>query len=76
MHATESNSFMLPADLEKGLQSVKGTDVKLNSAQYVIVNCGCTVYSVVRSGGNYSDFLNWGFTALGFWEYKMSNTWT
>lgn len=56
MHATEPNSFMLPADLEKGLQSVMGTDVKLNSAQYVIVNWGC---SVVRSGRIYTDFLIW-----------------
>lgn len=31
MHATEADSFMLRADLEKGLQSVTGTDVKLNS---------------------------------------------
>lgn len=44
---------------KKGLQSVTGADVKSNSAQYVIVNCSCTVYSVVRSGRNYSDFLNW-----------------
>ena len=58
MHATEPNSFMLPADLEKGLQSVMKTDVKLNSARYVMVNCSCTVYIVVRSGRNYSDFLN------------------
>lgn len=44
---------------KKGLQSVTGTDVNINAAQYVIVNCGCTVYSVARSGRNYSDFLNW-----------------
>lgn len=58
MHATEPNIFMLWAASEKGLQSVTGTDVQVNSAQYVIVNCGCTVFSVVRSGRNYSDFLN------------------
>lgn len=65
MHATEPNIFMLPGDLEKGLQSVTGTDVKLNSAQYVIVNCGCTIDSAVRPGINYNDFLNWWLYCSG-----------
>lgn len=37
---------------KKSIQSVTGTDVKLNFAQYVIVNCACTVHSVVGSGRN------------------------
>lgn len=68
MHATEPNSFMLAADLEKGLQFVTETDVKLNPSQCVIVNCCCSINSVVRSEGNYWDFQKWSDYCFGLLE--------
>lgn len=43
--------------LKKGLQYVTGTDVELNYVLFIIVNCSCSVYSVVSTGRNYRPKL-------------------